>query len=133
MGIFKDFKDMAAMAKAAPDLIMSSQQLAENAKAQAAAAEQQQGAAGGGFGMPAPTPIDPANLEPIAGVDLEKYVAVTKGIAAYNYDAAHLPTVAAGLGIGAAEWAQAQTGWAARIMADRTGVGARYNQLYTAV
>ncbi len=129
MGIFKAFKDLGDMAKAAPDLIASSQQLGANAQAQAAAAEQQ----GTGFGMPAPTAIDPANLAPIAGVDLEKYVAVTKGIAAYNYDAAQLPTVAAGLGIGAAEWAQAQTGWAARIMADRTGVGARYNQLYTAV
>jgi len=69
-------------------------------------------------------------LAPIAGVDLAVYARVSKGIAAYGYDAAKLPLVASAYGVSAANWAIAQTGWAARIQND-AAVGAKFNQLYT--
>lgn len=121
MGIFKSFKDMGAMLTAAPDLFESANQLAENAKVQQAQA----------FAPVAVAAPSAEALVPIAGVTLEMYVAVSKGIAAYGYDAAQLPTVAAAHGIAPENWAQAQVGWAQRIQVDGS-VGTRFNQLYTA-
>ena len=70
------------------------------------------------------------NLEPIAGVDLELYAKVARGIAPYGYDQAKLPQVARALGIAPADWAEAQDGWTARIRDDRE-VAAQFNDLYT--
>lgn len=121
MGIIKGFKDMGAMLNAAPDLIESANQLAANAQAQVQAAAQAQTAA----------EPSAAVLAAIGGVDLAAYVQVSKGIAAYAYDATKLPLVAASYGISAENWALAQDGWAARIQSD-PAVGATFNQLYTA-
>ena len=63
--------------------------------------------------------------------DLDLYVRISKGIAAYNYDAAMLPTVATSFGISQADWTTASAGWATRIQTDGS-VGARFNQLYMA-
>ncbi len=71
------------------------------------------------------------NLEPIAGVDLAVYAQVSRGIAAYGYDATKLSLVAAGLGVSAEDWAAAQAGWATRIQTDRV-VGVAFNELYSA-
>ena len=71
-------------------------------------------------------------LSPIAGVTLEAYAQVSKGIAAFGYDTTKLVDIAAGLGISASDWALAQEGWGARIQADRA-VGSRFNELYTAL
>lgn len=120
MGLFKGLKDMADMVNAAPDMIASAYEMADQAKAMQPPA--------------APAAAEPAaqNLVPINGVDLELYARVSKGIAAYGYDAALLPTVAASLGVAAGDWAAAQSGWATRIQTD-SGVGARFNQLYATV
>ncbi len=125
MSIFKQFGDMAQMVKAAPGLIDQANQLQAQSEqyrqqmdiqaVQAMSAEPQ-----------------PGNLEPIAGVDLERYARISKGIAAYDYDAAQLPAVAATFGVDRASWDAAAAGWAARIQADR-GVGRRFNEIYTAV
>jgi hypothetical protein len=117
MNLFKSVKDLGAMMNAAPDLFESANQLAANARAQQAQA--------------AVTPAAPsaAALEPIAGVDLDVYVRVSKGIAAYGYDAAKLPLVASAYGVTAENWAIAQDGWAARIQSD-PAVGAAFNQRY---
>lgn len=131
MGLFKGMKDMKEMAAAAPGLIESAQKAAEQAQANAAAMQQ---AGGQGY-------VDAVNvaahgeptaeaLEPIAGVDLETYAKVVKGIAAHGNDASKLPEVASSHGISAADWETAQAGWGARIQADRA-VGTRFNQLYT--
>lgn len=119
MNLFKAVKDMNSMMNAAPALFESANRLAENAKVQQAQAM-----------APAPS-AEPsaAALAPIAGVDLPVYVRVSKGIAAYGYDAAKLPVVAAAYGVSADNWAIAQSGWAARIQNDGA-VGARFNQLY---
>lgn len=122
MNILKGFKDMADMLVAAPDLIQSANEMGAQAKLM----QQNQAAV-------SPVAIQPpaASLVPIAGVDLDLYVRISKGIAAYNYDAAMLPTVAASFGISQADWTIASGGWATRIQTDGS-VGARFNQLYTA-
>ena len=125
MGLFTQFGDMAQMVKAAPALIDQANTL------QAQAAEyQQQMNAQAAFATTAEAA--PGALEPIAGVDLERYARISKGIAAYGYDAAMLPTVAAMFGVDGAAWETAAAGWGARIQADR-GVGRRFNELYAAV
>lgn len=125
MGIFKDFRDLATMTKAAPGLIDQANGLAGQA-----AAYQQQASAQAAQALGAEP--QPGNLEPIAGVDLEKYTSIVKGVALYGYDQTKLVFVAASFGVGATAWDAAQAGWAARIQADR-GVGHRFNELYQAV
>jgi hypothetical protein len=128
MNLLKAMGDMKDMVAAAPGLIESAQQLQAN---------QQAMLAGGGqgyvnqvnaqtFGEPLP-----GNLEPIAGVTLEGYASIVKGMAAYGYDQSKLVDVAAAHGVKAGDWLAAQDGWSARIQADRA-VGSRFNSLYTA-
>jgi hypothetical protein len=142
------FKSMIDTINAAPALIESANTLAAQAQTQAAMNPAAFGTAGmpgsafpGTVGSQAAANL--ANqqahgapsveaLEPIAGVSLETYAAVSKGIAAYGYDTTKLVDVAAGLGVSAADWAVAQEGWGARIQADRA-VGSRFNELYTAL
>lgn len=125
MSIFKQFGDMAQMVKAAPGLIDQANQL----QAQSEQYRQQMDIQAVQAMSAEPRP---GNLEPIAGVDLERYARISKGIAAYGYDAAQLPAVAATFGVDQASWAAAAAGWAARIQADR-GVARRFNEIYTAV
>jgi hypothetical protein len=153
MNILKAMGDMRDMVAAAPGLIESANQLQANAQAQGLVAQQggfgqagfpQAGFAQAGFAQPAGgqafvnqvnaqefgEPL-PGNLEPIAGVTLERYATIVKGIAAYGYDQSKLVQVAAANGVAAGDWLAAQDGWSARIQADRA-VGSRFNQLYTA-
>src|SRR4029453_2191023 len=125
MSMFKQFGDMAKMVKAAPGLIAQADTLAAQSEAYRAQMDAQAVHA-----MTATAA--PSNLEPIAGVDLDRYARIVKGIAAYHYDEAKLPVVAGMFGVGPTEWAEAQAGWGARIQADR-GVGRRFNELYSAV
>ena len=130
MGLFKSLKDMKDMAAAAPGLVESATQLGAQAQAQAAAM-QQAGGQGHVDSINTATYGEPTAeaLEPIAGVDLETYATVVKGIAAFGYDAARLPEVAATHGIGASDWATAQSGWGERIQGDRA-LGSRFNAIY---
>ncbi len=129
-------KAMTDMVQAAPGLIESAQQYQANVEAQAASYS----AAGVGFGQGYVNTVNrqahgeprAEALEPIAGVTLERYAAIVKGIAAYGYDQNRLVEVAAQQGVAAADWRVAQDGWSARIQADRA-VGSRFNELYTAV
>ncbi len=70
------------------------------------------------------------NLEPIAGVDLELYAKVARGIAPYGYDQSKLPQVARAFGIAGPEWEKAQDGWTARIHEDRE-VASLFTDYYT--
>lgn len=123
MNILKGFKDMGDMLIAAPDLFQSANEMAAEAKTMQA--NQAQAASPVAVELPA------SAIAAIAGVDLDLYVRISKGIAGYGYDAAMLPTVAASFGVSAADWTTASAGWAQRIQSD-PGVGARFNQLYTA-
>ena len=133
MGMLKRMKDMRDMVEAAPGMIQQAQQL--GAQAQQMAAAQQaamqaqyqagpyQGAANQGA---APAGAD---FEPIAGVSLDQYVAVSKGVAAYGYDQAKLVDVAAAEGIAASAWDLAYRGWNERIQGN-PAVAQRFNQIY---
>lgn len=125
MSFLKQFGDMAQMVKAAPGLIDSANQLADQSAAYRAQMDLQ--------AMQALTaePL-PGNLDPIAGVDLERYARIVKGISAYGYDQSRLVEVAGLFAVDAPSWEAAQVGWAARIQADR-GLGRRFNEIYQAV
>lgn len=128
MGLFKNMKDMKDMVQAAPGLIESAEKL--QAQAQAAAGQQ----AGGqdyvtAANVAAHGEPSAEALEPIAGVDLETYAKIVKGIAAFGNDANRLPEVAATLGVAPTDWATAQAGWGKRIQEDRA-LGTRFNTLY---
>jgi hypothetical protein len=71
-------------------------------------------------------------LAPIAGVTVEQYVYVVKGIAAYNYDQAMCPTIAAGIGISGDNWETAAEGFNARICASPS-FAQHFNRLYRGV
>jgi hypothetical protein len=69
------------------------------------------------------------DFEPIAGVSIELYAEISKGLAAYNYDASKGPELAAAKGVSADSWQAAVTGWNARMQSNRA-VGKRFNALY---
>lgn len=140
MGMMKRVKDMKDMVHAAPDMIAQAQQLGAQAQQMAAAqqaavqaqygAQVQMGQFGGLPGTQAAgAAANGADLEPIVGVSLEEFVAVSKGLAAYNYDGTKLPEIAAARGIPAESWDEASKGWNARMQAN-AAVASRFNQLY---
>jgi hypothetical protein len=144
MGIFKQIKDMKDMVNAAPGLVQQAQQMgaqaqqmaaAQQAAAQAQIAQYRGGQPGafgqqpGGFGQPA-APAGP-DFEPIDNVSLDQFAAVTKAVAAFNYDGSKLPEIAASRGIPAYAWETACNGWNERIKSN-PAVAQRYNLLYRA-
>jgi hypothetical protein len=142
MGMMKRMKDMRDMVNAAPDMVRQAQEMGDQARQMGAQAQQyaaaQQAAAqanlaaaqGGGFAQPGAAPTGP-DFDPIAGVSLELFAAISKGVAAYNYDAAKLPEVAASKGVDAGTWDEASRGWNDRIKAN-PAVAQRFNVLYRA-
>jgi hypothetical protein len=151
MGIFKQIRDMKDMVNAAPGLVEQAQQMgaqaqqmaaAQRAAAQAQMAQyggQQPGAFGqqaGAFGQQAGAfgqqagPTGP-DFEPIDNVSLDQFAAVTKAVAAFNYDGSKLPQIAASRGIPAYAWETACNGWNERIKSN-PAVAQHYNQLYRA-
>ena len=130
MGLFKQLKDAKDAMNAAPGMVAQAQQMAAQAQqmaaAQQAAMQAQMAQAGGAAGT-----VDPVgpDFEPIAGVALDQFAAVSKGVAAYNYDASKLVEIAASRGIPAQAWAVAHQGWNDRIKAN-PAVAKRFNQLY---
>jgi hypothetical protein len=144
MGIFKQIKDMKDMVNAAPGLVQQAQQMGAQAQqmaaAQQAAAQAQMAQYGGGqpgaFGQQAaafgqtPAPAGP-DFEPIDNVSLDQFAAVTKAVAAFNYDGSKLPEIAASRGIPAYAWESACNGWNERIKSN-PAVAQRYNLLYRA-
>src|SRR4051812_9377326 len=107
MGLFKQVKDLKKTVEAAPGLINQAQEMGAQAQqmqaAQQAAAVQaqqqalaaQQAAAAPGASAVAEGP----DYEPIAGVSLDLYAEVSKGLAAYNYDQSKAVEVAASKGV----------------------------------
>jgi hypothetical protein len=79
-------------------------------------------------GTTPPDPNDP-DFAPIAGVSLELYAEIAKGLADYSYDQSKGPELAAAKGVPAESWQAAVDGWNARMQSNRT-VGQRFNALY---
>jgi hypothetical protein len=154
MGIFRQVKDPKEVVEASPDIVGEARLL--GAQAQEYAAAQQATtqmhsaryaalaatttpaaatpAAPAAPATPSATPATPAapagvDFEPIAGVSLELYAQISKGLAAYNYDIGKGPEVAACKGVSAEEWDEAMTGWNDRIKANRS-VAQQFNALY---
>jgi hypothetical protein len=139
MGMMKRMKDAREVMNAAPGMMAQAQQMREQAQqmavAQQAAAQAQMAAvqgqtAGGGFAQPGAAPTGP-DFEPISGVSLEQFAAISKGVAAYNYDQSKLVEVAQQHGVGAVDWDDASRGWNDRIKAN-PAVAQRFNLLYRA-
>ena len=142
MGIFRQMKDMKDMLDAAPGMVAQARQMGEQAQQMGAQAHQMaaaqqaamqaqmaQGMAGQGVaGQAGMAPAGP-DFEPVAGVSLEQFAAVSKGVAAYGYDPSKLVEIAASRGIPAHLWAAAHQGWNDRIKAN-PAVARRFNQLY---
>ena len=72
---------------------------------------------------------DDPDFEPIAGVGLEQFAAVSRGIAAFGHDLAKLAHVTASAGIPAQRWETAAAGWQERIRSNHA-VARRFNQFY---
>jgi hypothetical protein len=131
VGLFKQMKDMKKMVEAAPGMVSQAQQMGaqaqEMAAAQQAAAQQQMAAAqqASDQAMAAGT----GDLEPIAGVSLDQYATISKGLAAHGYDQSKAVEVAASHGVSPENWQQAMDGWNARIKAN-PAVGQQFNKLY---
>jgi hypothetical protein len=134
VGMLKRMKDMKDMVEAAPGMVEQARQLGAQAQqyaaAQQAAAQMQMGQM-----MGAPQPAGAAagpDFEPIAGVSIELYAEISKGLAAVGYDASRAAEIAATKGVSAESWAQAMAGWNQRVTAN-PAVAQRFNALYRAV
>ncbi len=116
MGLFKKDKD-----ETMERLMAETEAVKDQANAIAAA-----NAATAGGTIPQEGP----DFEPIAGVSLELFADVSKGLAAYNYDQTKAPEIAASKGIAGDDWQTAVDGWGER-MKRNAAVGQRFNALYT--
>jgi hypothetical protein len=137
VGLFKQLKDAKDMVNAAPGMVAQAQQMAAQAQqmaaAQQAAAQAQMAHPGGAQAGGAQAGVNPVgpDFEPIAGVALDQFAAVSKGVAAYNYDQSKLVEIAASHGIPALAWETASHGWNDRIKGN-PAVAQRFNQFYRA-
>jgi hypothetical protein len=129
MGMFKRMKDMKDMVEASPDMVRQARQMGAQAQEYAAAQQAAMGAQTAQMAPPAAA-AGTTDFEPIAGVSIELYAEISKGLAAYNYDITKGPEVAASKGVSAEDWNAAMTGWNDRIKANRA-VAQRFNALYT--
>jgi len=133
MGFFKQIKDLKDTVAAAPDMIEQANQMKANAEAMAAA---QQTAAAQAMAQinatsaAAVAPAGGADFDPVAGVDLQLYAQIAKGLAAYNYDQSKGPEVAATKGVAADAWQAAVVEWNAR-MQRNPAVAKAFNTYYT--
>ena len=131
MGIFKQVKDMKTTVAAAPGVIDQANQLAEQSSQLAATQQDAAQQATSQAPHAAAAPAEGPDFEPIAGVSLELYVEISKGLSAYNYDQSKLVEVAASKGVDAGSWDSASRGWNDRIKAN-PAVAQRFNLLYRA-
>lgn len=133
--MLKRMKDMKDMVEAAPGMVQQAQQL--GAQAQQYAAAQQAAAMMQVSQMNQMTPGQQAaptagpDFDPIAGVSIELYAEISKGLAAFGYDQSKAVEVAAAKGVSAAAWEQAMAGWNQR-MKSNPAVGQRFAALFRA-
>jgi hypothetical protein len=134
MGFLKQMKDLKQTVEAAPGMVDQAMQLKAQAEqmqaAQQGAAQQamQQAAAAAAPVAPA-APAAAGDLEPIAGVSIELYAEISRGLADHNYDQSKAVEVAASKGVSPSDWQTAMDGWNARMT--NQAVAQRFNALYT--
>jgi hypothetical protein len=121
VGMFKQLKDAKKVVEAAPGIVDQSMQMADQAQQMAAAQQaamaqqQQQVAAAQQAAAQQAGPAAGPDFEPIAGVSLQQFAEVCKGLAAHGYDQSKGAEVAASKGISPGDWQQALDGWNARV------------------
>jgi hypothetical protein len=133
VGMFKQMKDAKKAVEAAPGIIDQSMQMADQAQQMAAAqqlAAQQQMAAQQAAAQQPAAAAGP-DFEPIAGVSLELFAEVSKGLAAYGYDQSKAVEIAASKGVSADSWQQALDGWNVRVKGN-PAVAQRFSAAYHA-
>ena len=133
MGFFKQIKDLKETVAAAPGMIDQANQMKVNAEAMAAnqqAAAAQAMAQINATSAAAVAPSGGPDFEPVAGVSLQLYAEISKGLAAYNYDQSQGPAVAASKGVMADAWEAAVIEWNAR-MQRNPAVAKAFNTYYT--
>lgn len=126
MGFLKQIKQMKETVAEAPGMVEQAQKMAQQAQAMQAA---QMAAAPAS--MPGAGPIDPALLEPIAGVTLEKYAQLAKAIGERRLDQAGTESFVQLHGVTPGDWQAAYDGWNQRFkgnMALSTHFGMLYQQ-----
>ena len=97
--------------------------LAQRAAALPRAARAWEAAQAGGLAQ------DDPDFEPIAGVGLEQFAAVSRGLAAFGYDRSKLVHVIASAGIPVHDWETAARGWRDRIQGNHA-VARCFNRFY---
>ncbi|MFL5847266.1 MAG: hypothetical protein ACJ762_21525 [Solirubrobacteraceae bacterium] len=132
MGFLKQMKDLKDTVNAAPGMVDQAMQLKAQAEqmqvAQQDAAQQAMQQAMAATAAPA-APAAAGDFAPIAGVSLELYAEVSRGLADYNYDQTKAVELAVAKGIAASDWQTAMDGWNARMT--NQAVAQRFNALYT--
>ena len=124
MGFLKQMKDMKNTLHEAPGLVAQAQELGAQAKAYG---EAQQAMAGVGTAAV----VTPAELEPIAGISLERYAQLAEAVGTRKLHGAELDAFLATLGHSTADWQAAYDGWNAR-MKTNMGLSTQYGSLYHA-
>lgn len=126
----KGIRDMKDMAAAAPGLMDQARQMQANAAdIQAGSAHQTAPAPSIAGRAPASSLQIGPDFEPIAGVSLELYAEISKGLAAFGYDQSKAVDIAASKGVDSHAWQVALDGWNARITGNRE-VAQHFNRLY---
>ena len=130
--MFRQIKEMKAMLEGAPDLVEQARaagtQSQRLAVAQAVVRQANAGGTRAGY-TEAGYARAGGEDEPIAGVSLEQYAAISKYAAAFGHDPAKMAEFAAAHGISALAWQNAVAGWNARLRAD-AAVARRFNLRY---
>jgi hypothetical protein len=116
----------------APGLVSGAMQMKEQAEQMAAAqqAAAQQAAAAAQQASEQAAAAGGLAYEPIAGVSLQQFAEISKGLAAHGYDQAKGPEVAASKGVSAPDWQTALDGWNERIKSNPS-VAQQFNRFYT--
>lgn len=127
MGLFKQMKDMKNVVAAAPEMVEQANQM--SAQAQQMAAAQQQAAAAGAVPGGVGGPLDPASLEPIAGITLEEYARLSKTIGTRGLDQAGIEAYVTAEGHTPETWQAAYDGWNERFKGN-TALAVHFGNLY---
>lgn len=129
MGVFKQIKDMKNVVAQTPGMVEQAQKMAQQAQqlqaAQMAAAQAQMGQMAG-----APVGgVDPALLEPIAGISLERYAQLAKSIGERKLDQAGVESFVNLQGHSPEDWQKAYDGWNARFK-NNMALSVQFGSLY---
>ncbi len=124
MGVFKQIKDMKNTVAQMPGMVEQAQKMAQQAQQMQAA--QMQAAQMGGAPAGA---VDPALMEPIAGISLERYAQLARSIGERKLDQAGVESFVKLQGHSPEDWQAAYDGWNARFKGNMS-LSVQFGNLY---